>query len=78
MDNLSDNQNITFLSAKDAESLQRQLQNIKLNYQIVSIYAFQGRHFAWIIPSMPVKKVVKKQSVIKDVKERTKTLKDKK
>lgn len=71
MDNLSDNQNVIFLSSKDAEGLQRQMQDIKLNYQIVSIYAFQGRHYAWIIPSMPVKKVVKKKSIIKDAKERT-------
>ena len=74
MDNLSDNQNIIFLSAKDAESLQQQLQNIKLSYQIISIYAFQGRHYAWIVPSVPVKKVVKKKSIISDAKERTKKL----
>ena len=57
MDNLSENVNINFLSSKTPEGLVEQLQSIKLPYAIRSLYFANGRHYAWIIPSLPIKKV---------------------
>ena len=58
-DSLSENKNIEHLSGSSPEDLKTQLRQIKLPYRIVSIYSQGGAHIAWIIPTLPIKKVSK-------------------
>jgi SOS response regulatory protein OraA/RecX len=57
-DNLSRFGNAIFLSGASPEELQRQLQELRIRYEIISIYAQGSNHIAWINPAI---KVIKKQ-----------------
>ncbi len=58
-DSLSENSKVEFLVGNSAEELRIQLAQIKLPFRIVTIYAMGGAHIAWIIPTLPIKKVIK-------------------
>jgi hypothetical protein len=58
-DSLSENSKVEFLVGNSAEELRIQLAQIKLPFRIVTIYAMGGSHVAWIIPTLPIKKVIK-------------------
>lgn len=61
-DNISSHKNIQVLSASTAVELSKILGSIQLPISIVSIYAQGSRHYAWIVPSRPVKVVRKKKT----------------
>jgi hypothetical protein len=58
-ESLSENSKIEFLTGNSPAELQAQLKSIKLPFRIVTIYAMGGAHIAWIIPTLPIKKVSK-------------------
>lgn len=58
-ESLSENSRIEFLTGNSPTELQEQLKQIKLPFRIVTIYALGGSHVAWIIPTLPLKKVSK-------------------
>ena len=57
-ENLSSYQNLEFFSGKSPEELKKQLEQIRLPYQILSIYAVGGAHVAWVNLTRPVKKIL--------------------
>jgi hypothetical protein len=54
--NLSNHQFLDFLSADSPEGLKEQLDQIKLPYQVLSIYAQGVKHVAWLNLSRPIRK----------------------
>ena len=66
MDSLSEHITIDFIATKTPEELRSVLQGIKLPYAIKSMYYAEGKHIAWIIPSLPIrKKIVSKGSLLR-------------
>ena len=73
MDNLSNNQNIEVIHSDDASKLKEALASIKLPFEIVSVYGLNGRHYAWIIPTVKVQVVPAKKSFKDNVKNKPKS-----
>jgi len=63
-DNLSHHKNLQVLSASTATELEGLLRSITLPFSLLSIYAQGTRHFAWIVPSRPIKVVRKKKKKV--------------
>jgi len=59
-DNLSHHKNLQVITASTASELATVLRDIQLPFSIISIYAQGARHYAWIVPSRPVKIVPKR------------------
>ena len=55
-DNLSSYKHLDFFTGDSPEDLKKQLDQIMLPSHIVSIYAVNGKHYAWVNLSEPVKK----------------------
>lgn len=53
--NLSNYQNLQVITSKTPEGLLAQLEQVRIRFQIVSIYAQSGTHFAWINPQRKIK-----------------------
>jgi len=62
-DNLTSYPNLEHFSADDPKGLKDQLDQIRLPYKIISIYASGVRHVAWVSLTNPiVKKTLKKET----------------
>ena len=59
--------NMLVLSSKSAEDLNNQIKSLGIMIEIVAMYPFGSRHYAYILPDRPTKlvkrKVVKKISI---------------
>lgn len=59
-DNLSGYRNLDFLTGSSPEDLRSQLTQIKLPFKVVAMYSQGSNHVAWIVPTQPIKKIMKK------------------
>lgn len=64
-DNLS-GKNLEYFEAPSAEGIKRQLEQIRLPYQIINIYASGTKHYAWVNCSRKIKKVTKSEKGLKN------------
>ena len=69
-DNLSSYPNLEFLESSDALELKNQMDQIRLPYKIISIYALGGRHYAWVSLTRPIQKVLVNEEKGKSVKKK--------
>lgn len=60
-DNLTSYPNLDFLEANGPVQLKEQLDQIRLPYKIIAIYAAGSRHYAWVTLTKPITKVKKKK-----------------
>ena len=58
-DNLTTYPNLECLVSGSSEELLNQLNQIKLPYNIISIYGLNGKHYAWLSLTQKIRKIKK-------------------
>jgi hypothetical protein len=58
-DNLSNHQNVEFITAMSEADLKDQLLQIRLPYKILGMYAVGQKHVAWLSLTQPIVKKTK-------------------